>query len=66
MVLTYERDEGAAATLKTGGGTDTSLDDPVTVVGEFLAHVRSEEASEKEMTLVSAVLNELTAGEEHV
>lgn len=62
MALTYEGDEDSKPML-SNGTTDANLDDPLTVVGEFLGHVRGEDPDEKEMEIVAAALNELTGAE---
>ncbi|MEX0956428.1 MAG: exonuclease SbcCD subunit D C-terminal domain-containing protein [Rhizobiaceae bacterium] len=67
-VLTYERDEEAAPVSGSGStstSTSTSLDDPLAVVGEFLSHVRGEEPSDVETTIVTTALNQLAAAEEN-
>lgn len=62
LVLTYERDEEGVKTTARGA-TQSSLDNPTEVVGEFFAHAREKTASAEEMTLINEALNQLTAVE---
>lgn len=59
LALIYERDESAEPILLRGS-SQAKLDDPVTVVGEFLSQVRGEEGTDEEMALVGSALKQLS------